>query len=282
MAADKSRPPTPPDVALQLRKEAGFGCCKCGRPIYQYHHIVPWDTDQHFRCEDMMILCPLHHDEATKGAMRPAEQRKHKANPHNIREGMSNGVIKTNHEDCMIRVGPAIFRVDGPILMVDGETLISLSVGPDGILEFSMSLYDRGDNNILNIENNEWKTEGSLLPWDIQSDWSYLKIRERRRHVLFEIDARKDPPELSINCWRKGVNIKLQPRLGVWVGAPIKAQIKGSRYIDNLIIGVDTNSRQLQILRRNMDPAVVMNPGSKVIFEGPYGIRSVDDQMGRE
>jgi hypothetical protein len=29
---------------------------------------VEWAEEEHFRPEDMMVLCPLHHDQATKGA----------------------------------------------------------------------------------------------------------------------------------------------------------------------------------------------------------------------
>jgi hypothetical protein len=36
------------------------------------HHITPRFVEEHFRPEDMMALCPNHHDEATKGAMLEA------------------------------------------------------------------------------------------------------------------------------------------------------------------------------------------------------------------
>jgi len=29
----------PEELERQLRREAGFGCCFCGNPIIQYHHI---------------------------------------------------------------------------------------------------------------------------------------------------------------------------------------------------------------------------------------------------
>lgn len=48
----------PLPVKRKLRQEAGFGCCKCGRPIIEYHHIIPYSNDDpHFRVEDMMCLC---------------------------------------------------------------------------------------------------------------------------------------------------------------------------------------------------------------------------------
>ena len=89
-STDMSRK-TPAAIARQLRREAGFGCCACGLPIIQYHHIVEWSEDQHFRTQDMMVLCPLHHDQATKGAMPEAEQRRFKAKPYNVQRGLAQG-----------------------------------------------------------------------------------------------------------------------------------------------------------------------------------------------
>src|SRR5437867_1684432 len=96
------RPPTPPAVALRLRKEAGFGCCKCGFPVVQYHHIIEYANDPHFRPEDMMALCARCHEEATKGVMTVAEQRRFKAHPHNIGRGWAAGPLKINHDECVV------------------------------------------------------------------------------------------------------------------------------------------------------------------------------------
>ena len=85
-------------------KRRGFGCCKCGRPVYQYHHIIDYAIEQHFRPEDMMILCPYCHDEATK-AMPELEQRGHKANPYNIQRGMVSGSLEINHSECAVDLG---------------------------------------------------------------------------------------------------------------------------------------------------------------------------------
>jgi 5-methylcytosine-specific restriction endonuclease McrA len=78
MPQDRRKRPRP--VEQILRQEAGLGCCVCGHPIFQYHHIVPYtEEDPHYRPDDMMILCPNHHDEATQQVMREATQREHKA-----------------------------------------------------------------------------------------------------------------------------------------------------------------------------------------------------------
>jgi 5-methylcytosine-specific restriction endonuclease McrA len=55
----------PAHVKRQLRQEAGFGCCVCGYPFYEYHHIREFALDSHHDPKDMMVLCPNHHHQAT-------------------------------------------------------------------------------------------------------------------------------------------------------------------------------------------------------------------------
>src|SRR5438876_516481 len=97
-----NRPAVPAAVKRDLRKEGGFGCCVCGLPVYQYHHIVPWRAEHHARPEDMMVLCPNHHDQATKGAMPEDEQRRYKSSPHNIERGYVDGLLTVNQRYCAV------------------------------------------------------------------------------------------------------------------------------------------------------------------------------------
>jgi hypothetical protein len=207
-----SRPETPAAVALRLRKEGGFGCCKCGRAVYQYHHIIDYAGDPHFRTEDMMILCPYCHDEATKGAMPEDEQRAYKANPYNIQRGMASGRLKINHNICAVDLGSVRLVADGDLVLVDGEPLLGLKKRESGRLELSIKLYDANDVLLVRIERNEWISDGDSLPWDIESDFQYLRIRQRKGDIRLEIDAREQPIQLRANLWRKGQNISLGPK----------------------------------------------------------------------
>jgi hypothetical protein len=48
----------------------------------------------------MMVLCPLHHDQATKGAFPVANQREAKANPKNLITGRANGLLAITQDYC--------------------------------------------------------------------------------------------------------------------------------------------------------------------------------------
>lgn len=66
LAHEYRRPPTPADVERKLRQEAGFGCARCGHPYIEYHHIIPYAEEPHFRAEDMIALCGNCHSAVSK------------------------------------------------------------------------------------------------------------------------------------------------------------------------------------------------------------------------
>jgi hypothetical protein len=49
---------TPLDIARQLRKEANFGCARCGHPLLDNAHIIPYSQTRDFMAEDMIALYP--------------------------------------------------------------------------------------------------------------------------------------------------------------------------------------------------------------------------------
>lgn len=203
-----ARPPVPAEIKRLLRKEAGFGCCRCGHPIFQYHHIIPYAERQMHVPEDMMILCPNCHDSATQGAFPVDEQRKWKTQPFNIQNGSASGKILTMPAQTDIALGGNYFLTNGALIRVEGEPLIATTY-EDGILLLSVNLYDQEDNLVSVLEENEWVANASL-PWDIQAGYKKLKIRQADRKILISIDA--SSPHVSINgeLWRKGERIELK------------------------------------------------------------------------
>jgi uncharacterized CHY-type Zn-finger protein len=204
--------PTPDPIARQLRQEARFGCCKCGHPILQYHHIIPFSEEKHFRPEDMMVLCPNCHNEATHGAMTEKEQRQYKSQPYNRKRGYAKGMLKLNDGQLVINVGKNYFVGGGSIIQVDGRDIIRLDLNSEGSLELSAYLYDEQDNLMVSIVRNEW-ISGSIEAWDIEFKYRLLRIRKRIKSVDLTIDARKNPTEIRANLWRKGHLISVDPNI---------------------------------------------------------------------
>jgi len=195
----------PEQTKRVVRQQAGFGCCKCGFPIIEYHHIIKDSPSP----DEIMLLCPIHHHEATVGAMLEDEQRLYKKNPINIKKGFVEGRLKIIQKTPAVNIGSNQFIGTGDFLLVDGESLLSIEA-PENRLELSVRLYDQKDNLVAEIENNEW-ISGEPLPWDLESRFQWLRIRRKLKDIALEIDATTHPLDLRADLWRKGQNFQLRP-----------------------------------------------------------------------
>lgn len=196
------RPDVPNSVKRILRQEAGFGCCKCGRPIYEYHHIVPYADDHHFRPDDMMVLCPYCHGEVGYGLLDEDEQRRHKANPYNIVHGLAQGPLALQQRTLAIALGTTEFVGDGTFIRVDNHPLLSLSLSGDGRLQVSVELNDHDGNLLALIDKNEWIT-GDPHPWDVEYGGRWLIIRRRQGEISLHVDARPSVVSVRGSLWYK-------------------------------------------------------------------------------
>lgn len=155
-----------------------------------------------------MILCPNHHREATSDAMIEEEQRGYKTRPFNIQRGYVNGKLKINQNALVVTLGSNQFIRDSFLLTVDRVPLLTLGLDSRGILEVSLPLYDEKDNLLAEIKDNEW-TSGQNLPWDLESRYQWLKLRQRRYKTALEVDARTYPLKIRGNLWYKQQNFEI-------------------------------------------------------------------------
>lgn len=203
----------PANIARQLRKEAGFGCCVCGNPIFQYHHIVPWSKeDPHFRPEDMMILCLEHHGECHDYRENPTlsieEQREAKENPFNIKNGHMEGLLKIRTNQ--VKVGWSLFTLKKgvfiDIIKVGQDSAFSLSMREENNLEISGNFYDKDGNLLATLEKNNFISD-EQFPWDIQFRRQWVKINLKPRDIFLEINTHITPIEVRANVWYKGFHL---------------------------------------------------------------------------
>lgn len=154
-----------------------------------------------------MVLCPTHHDQATKKALTEAEQRKLKADPFNIRQGFAKGMLAVKQNYCAADFGTVTVVGEGPFLRIDGEDMIGFDL-EDGVLQVSIKLFNKDDEVLLEIERNEW-VAGDPLPWDIQAGWQSLKLNERARNISLDLDLRCIPLKLFGKFWRSGKSVTI-------------------------------------------------------------------------
>lgn len=200
----EARPRTPARVARTLRREACFGCCVCGGPIFEYHHILPYAREAHFRPEDMMVLCPNHHAEANALVLDESEQRDRKANPFNCERGFAAGQLALKQRSTEIDLGGHCFVADaGEVIRVDGDVLMAIDLSATGSLLVTLRLFDHEDNLVAEVVENEWISHDPL-PWDIEFRYRELKIRNAPRNIALTIDCRDEPVAIRGHLWRKG------------------------------------------------------------------------------
>src|SRR5207245_2555668 len=117
--------------------------------------------------------------------------------PYNLREGVSKPyALHYEGSDCIVDIGGNVysFRDEGY-----GTEFVALAIDDDPIIGFkldsghwllNLNLYDRGDDLILLIADNELIY--STTPWDIELVGRNLVIREGLGEIL--VDLLFEPP----------------------------------------------------------------------------------------
>lgn len=219
----------------QIRKEAGYGCCKCGNEIIEYHHLDP-NSD---KAEDGMALCPLCHDMATKDAMSPSEQLYYKINPYNINRGYSKGKLIINKGTIpLIYAGHNTVQKFGDIVTVNDESLLTFNVDKEGVTELSLKLYDENNALVMEIINNEW-ISGDYFAWDIEVSYERIKIRRKKGDIILDIKTH-GVIDLRADLWWRGYNLKIGPDSikGITPNGDIRHNYSGVRF-DNIGFNID-------------------------------------------
>ena len=239
---NRSNPPS--EVKQILRKESYFGCCICGNPIIQYHHIIPWKIEHHYRPKDMMSLCPNHHDEVTKGAIIEKDQRNYKENPFNKQNGYVNGCLKINHNIPIIKIGNCNFFGSGELIQVDDKNLVSVNSEDQRIL-ISLKLYNELNNLILEINENDW-ISGNSEPWDLEASYQYLKIRHKKRQIALEVNTKQEPIMLRCTLWYNGQKFDISNNRILFNGVKKGIGMENIDFVGKRLIA-NTNTENFEI-----------------------------------
>ncbi len=173
------------------------------------------------------------------------KQREIKQNPTNKTNGNSNGYLHLNQTIPIINLGGNTFIKQGDILKIDDESIVSLNASTGGGLSLSAKLFDQMGLSVLKITDNEWES-GDYLAWDIEYKLNFLKLRYKKGDIGLQIDARKNPMELSGNLWFKGQNFCIGPSRILFNGCIKQTQFMGMEF-RNTFIFIDTQAGNVQI-----------------------------------
>lgn len=199
------RQATPKEVERSLRREAGFGCAKCGHPYIEYHHIVPFASDKHFRVEDMVAVCGNCHPEISGFGL--GRQYRIKSNPFNISRGVFSGALSFDRAVLDFDIGN-LRVINTPILLQAFDTpLISCRIDEGQVL-VSMVFFDDELRPLLRIVDNEIEFRVDDI-WDFEYKFNYVVVRCDARDTILKLDFRNAQAaiETRFNICGQGINI---------------------------------------------------------------------------
>jgi hypothetical protein len=204
-----NRPAIPSDVAFQLRKESGFGCCNCGCPIIEYHHIIPWEEQHHFDPQDMMALCPTCH--VFIGSKDRSIQYQIKSNPKNIKDDKVGWKLPVYNNKIQVELGNTLFLGEGQILRVDNNSLLELHVDDLGRLELTIDLKDKLGNTLATINKNQWESDVSNI-FDVRHTENKLEISSEKHEISLKLEMKNSGVKINGTFWSNRNKINVQTR----------------------------------------------------------------------
>jgi hypothetical protein len=211
-STSKSKRNIPQEIKRILRQESGFGCCCCGIPILEYHHIRRWSIVKKHQSQHMMAVCPTCHSNIE--SYTEEQQYLFKNNPYNLKsQQKKNGYLIISQGICAVNTGDIKLIGDGPLLSSNGINFLEIYVNEINLLEISLNLFNEKGENILSIKKSEW-IKGNVELWDIEfnSASKVLIIKEKEGVTNLKIDARSFPVLLEGSFWINGKLITFNKR----------------------------------------------------------------------
>jgi HNH endonuclease len=187
-----NRPPISDAMKREVRQRCGFGCIFCGLPIYEYEHVRPWAEVLEHRPDNLVLLCPNHHAEFTRGQRSKHDIGAAAQSPHNLATGSVHHVFHVNRLHYEVLLATNVFKGVLNVLVIDNEPIIRVEklLPGSGELGLTASIYDHDHRRVLRIFQNEWIA--SSKEWDIEQQGPRLTIRSEKSNVLLQIRA--EPP----------------------------------------------------------------------------------------
>jgi hypothetical protein len=204
---------TPSPVARQLRQEANFGCARCGCPVLDNAHIIPYEKTHAFPVEDMLALCPTCHRIADDGDYSKEHLRMLKANPYNKIHVKEAFLIEGS--DLIVNIDNSVqFKNTPRVLTITDFDIISIKKIDIGYLSLDINFFDKFNSLIGIILDNKWAIDTTLL-WDLEYKPQHLIIRNAPRSIVFEVRIEKGEVFLNATMYFKGNQFTMDNN-GIW------------------------------------------------------------------
>jgi len=202
------RPPIEPKMKREVRREAFYGCVKCGCPIIEYHHIEPWHIVRKHEKHNLVALCPTCHAEAHSGVYFTRKILEDKNNPFNKKtRSVQRQIMLDSFEKVSVKLGGCTFKNTKIILQVFGRNLIYFNIDPKGQALLNAIFFDEKDRILATVTDNEWKAYIYDDLWDITYSSGKLKINLGVKNISLELKAQGEELYIRTNMYVCGQKI---------------------------------------------------------------------------
>jgi hypothetical protein len=241
----------PNPIKRLVRQRCGFGCVVCGGAFYQYEHIDPEFAEaQEHDPNRIALLCGGCHDRVTRGVLSKDTVKNCLRQPKCRELGFSFGPFDIGPGFPEIVIGTFTGRMTGALIEINGEKVFSISPPETDRAPFRIyaSLRDREGNDILGIEDNEWKTP--TTNWDVEVVGRRITVRSGARDI--SLILRSDPPGRIIverlEMEHRGTRIHCSEKKPIEVTTPsgIKMYSEGAT-VEKCTTGIRVTDAQLEV-----------------------------------
>ena len=185
----KQRPPYPIEWYPILRREANFGCVKCGKPIVTIHHIEGYEGKHELR--SLVMLCKKHHDLADQCKIIKIELYTLKKKPCNFSKVHHAFQIPASRK-LVVNIGGNKFIETPIVLQLMGEPIISVKRESDQFL-VSATFFDKYDTLRLKLVDNVWDADTQLVDLRYSENevgtkaWLAIKMEDSEPYLNLKI-----------------------------------------------------------------------------------------------
>ncbi|NOX83997.1 MAG: HNH endonuclease [Alphaproteobacteria bacterium] len=193
------RPKIPLPLQRRVRQQCAFGCVFCGKPVFEYDHIIEYSKVKCHEFDNLVLLCRDHHGPKTHHCLNIDLLRAKRLNPYNRDKSISS---------------PREFMAgNNPYMVIIGDNIYGVRIS-ENIDESNFSALTIGDQNIISIT---FYREGGLI-YSLPS----INIRDENQETLvlvsqgeiqtYENDLRVGLQNWDISCANKTIVIRSAPR----------------------------------------------------------------------
>lgn len=179
----------PEAIKRQVREKCNFGCIICGHLFYEYDHKIPLSIVNCHDVENIILLCPNHHAEKTRGLLPKEKIDKYTKNPiafenpELLKANLSFGAVMpsvTLATNVFYSSNPELFV---PIALQDTSPFIINRESNNILLSFVS--YDESGKEVIKIIKNELQVFPDA--GDIKIIGTQITIRSALNKILLKL-----------------------------------------------------------------------------------------------